>query len=714
MLQVQTAIEFVFWMCALSVLYTYALYPLILWLLARLFGHTPQAPWLDEAALPSISLLIAAHDEQAVIEDRIRNALALNYPREKLEIVIASDGSSDRTNEIVRRYADQGVQLLDYPARRGKAAVLNDSMRRLRGRIVLMSDANTHTEPDAARALVRWFDNPDVGVVCGRLVLTDPRGGRNADGLYWRYETFLKRNESQLGALLGSNGAIYAIRKDRFVPIPNNTVIDDFVIPLAAKLRHGSRIVYDSQAVAHEESSPTVRVEFRRRTRIGAGGWQAIGLLWPLLNPWRGWIAFTFLSHKVLRWVCPFLMAGALAANLLLCGERFYAVLMLAQLALYLIAASGLLIPGGARVSRVARLASMFVTMNAALLIGFLRWAQGPQSGMWTRTRRLRDVHPGAGNVLNPTSAAASGDLSAWRVLSRRDIFVVAATVLASMLVMADTWRNLFTVSYMDEELSYVLMTPLVIAWLAWVRRDQLRDCRARPAWIGLPILVFGWLAHSYGFIYDPAIWRAGAVIVAIGAFIMAAGRDVCVRMAPALVAAVFLIPIDPTGRYHFAGPLEVVTAQATQSVCDILGMTVERSGNLLSVNGIGVAVAEACNGMRMVLSLFLICYVVAFMYPFKSGVRFLLLVTSPLVAIVSNVARLVPTIWMFAHASRETAERFHAMNGWLMTIFAFVFLMGLTQVFRVLWDAVAAIELSPSESDSSLLPGRVTAGGSS
>src|SRR5262249_30950742 len=148
-------------------------------------------------------------------------------------------------------------------------------------------------------------------VVCGRLVLTDPATGCNVDSYYWRYETFLKRCEGRLGALLGANGAIYAIRRELYTPIPGNTIVDDFVIPLRAKLRTGCRIVYDGDAVAREETPPNVGAEFHRRSRIGAGGFQSIGLLWRLLNPRSGWVAFTFFSHKILRWVCPFFLVAA-------------------------------------------------------------------------------------------------------------------------------------------------------------------------------------------------------------------------------------------------------------------------------------------------------------------------------------------------------------------------------------------------------------------
>jgi cellulose synthase/poly-beta-1,6-N-acetylglucosamine synthase-like glycosyltransferase len=379
-----------FWACAIGVAYAYAAYPAVLYVLARLFGRVHSAPRLDDAQLPSVSLLIAAHNEETVIEDRIVNALAMDYPREKLEIIVASDGSTDETASIVRRYAS-AVRLLDYVDRRGKATVLNAAMRETHGEIILLSDANTYTDSQAARSLVRWFTNPCVGAVCGKLVLIDSQSGRNVDSMYWKYETFLKVNESRLGALLGANGAIYAIRREMLQPIPNHTIIDDFMIPLLAKQRFGCEIIYDQDATAREETAPDVATEFRRRTRIGAGGWQAIGMLWRLLSPRRGWIAFTFFSHKILRWTCPFFMLLLLATNLLLIGSSGYRILLCAQLALYLAALASGRLWKGAPLGRTLRLANMFLSMNAALLVGFFRWLSGPQTGIWSRTQRLSE-----------------------------------------------------------------------------------------------------------------------------------------------------------------------------------------------------------------------------------------------------------------------------------------------------------------------------------
>jgi cellulose synthase/poly-beta-1,6-N-acetylglucosamine synthase-like glycosyltransferase len=382
----------IFWISLAAVAYTYFGYPIVIWLLSRLFARRSQTAG-DNSELPSVSLLIAAYNEAAVIDERVRNALELDYPPDQLQIVVASDGSDDNTAEIVRRYANRGVVLLDRTQRRGKATALNESFKELTGDIVLLSDANTFTDAAAVRKLVRWFRDPEVGVVCGRLVLTDPATGRNVDSYYWRYETFLKKCEGRLGALLGANGAIYAIRRSLYSEIPSNTIVDDFVIPLRAKLRTGCRIVYDSEAVAHEETPASVRSEFHRRSRIGAGGFQSIGMLWRLLHPRYGWGAFTFFSHKILRWMGPFFLVGAFAANVALCillwPDWLYWNLLVGQVAFYATSFLAAFVPTQIRLLKPLRLTTMFTAMNAALFVGFCRWLWGTQKGTWKRTERL-------------------------------------------------------------------------------------------------------------------------------------------------------------------------------------------------------------------------------------------------------------------------------------------------------------------------------------
>lgn len=377
----------IFWICLALTVYTYAGYALILWALSRLAGTRREPADSSDADLPSVSLLIAAYNEEAVIEERVRNALAMDYPRDRFEIVIASDGSSDSTADIVRRFEGQGVRLFDYRENRGKATVLNCTVPELRGSILLLSDANTRMDPQALRKLVRWFQDPKVGVVSGKLVLVDAVTGRNADGLYWRCETVLKQLEGRLGALLGANGAIYAVRRELYEPLPPTT-IDDFIIPLRARLRSDCRLVFDPEAKAFEETAPDASAEFRRRARFGASGFEAIGLLWPLLKPCRGWISFTFLSHKILRWVCPFFVLGMLAASALLVRSPLYRGLLLLQIAFYLFSVFVICAPSSVRVWRPLRLTGLFTLMNAALLMGFFRWLRGSQGGTWKSTAR--------------------------------------------------------------------------------------------------------------------------------------------------------------------------------------------------------------------------------------------------------------------------------------------------------------------------------------
>jgi cellulose synthase/poly-beta-1,6-N-acetylglucosamine synthase-like glycosyltransferase len=269
-------------------------------------------------------------------------------------------------------------------------------MAEIDSELVMLSDANTSIRPDAAKNLARWFAEPSVGAVCGRLVLVDPATGKNADGLYWKYETFLKLCEARLGALLGSNGAIYAIRREEYVPIPADTIVDDFVLPLLIRLNSGNRIIYDRDAVATEETPPQLGAEFGRRARIGAGGFQAIPLLWKLLLPSQGWTAFAFFSHKILRWVCPLFLIAMLVTSVLLWRVPLYRWLFMAQCGFYAASWAAIFLPWKSRFVKPLRLASMFTAMNVALLVGMWRWLRGSQKGTWNRTSRLAEApHPG-------------------------------------------------------------------------------------------------------------------------------------------------------------------------------------------------------------------------------------------------------------------------------------------------------------------------------
>ncbi|HXI82735.1 MAG TPA: glycosyltransferase family 2 protein [Verrucomicrobiae bacterium] len=370
----------VFFVSAGAIVYSYAIYPLLLALVP--VRRREQVP--EPAEWPSISVVISVYNEEKHIVQRIENLLALDYPRDRLEILIGSDGSTDRTNELVRRFSDPRVQLYEFGQRSGKPSVLNRLIPQTRGELLAFSDANALFAPDALHKLARHFRDTHIGGVCGRLQFHGEKSETN-EGPYWKLETYLKTRESVLDSCLGANGAIYAIRKSCWPDIPDNTFVDDFVIGMRVR-EQGARVVYDREAVATEELPQSVSHEMTRRIRIGAGDFQALFLCWRSLLPWRGFHSVAFWSHKVLRWLSPFFMAAALIANIALLPRPLFTVLMALQLAFYALAAVGMLRTGRKIVLFSAP--HYFVTINLALLLGFFRFITGTQQAAWKRTAR--------------------------------------------------------------------------------------------------------------------------------------------------------------------------------------------------------------------------------------------------------------------------------------------------------------------------------------
>ena len=375
-----------FWAAAALLAQTYFLYPLWLLVLARLRParqRAPVRPWV----WPTVSLVVAAHDEAGCIGEKLRNSLALDYPPDRLEVLIGSDGSADGTDATVQAHPDPRVQLSAAP-RAGKTSVLNRCIPAARGEVVVLSDANTRIDPGAVRALVRHFDDPEVGAVCGRLQLYNPTRAEYEESAYWKYESWLKALEGTQGAVVGANGGLYALRRSLFTPLPPTTIVDDFVIPLRL-LDQGYRVLYEPAALASEETTEDYGREFGRRARIAAGNFQSLGLVPGLLSPFRGFPAFAFWSHKVLRWCAPALMLVALAANVALLDQPFYRFTLGAQLGFYALAALGSLAVGPSGVRRIASAAYYFVTMNLAIVVGFWRFLRHSQAAAWERTARV-------------------------------------------------------------------------------------------------------------------------------------------------------------------------------------------------------------------------------------------------------------------------------------------------------------------------------------
>jgi len=375
-----------FFSCAAVILYSYLGYPLAL-LLLRVFIHRSAR---KSGCAPSVTVIVPAYNEANVIQAKIHDTAQLDYSVEKLELLIASDGSVDQTVELSRSLSDGGrIRVLAFPQRRGKMSVLNDAVRVARGEIIIISDASAAMHPDSIRRLVCHFADPSVGAVSGAYrVKRGPNGqlGKQEE-MYWKYEAFLKAQESALSSVISGHGQILAVRKDLYPFPPAGTINDDCVIPLRIIAR-GSRVVYEPRAVAFEAAAEMKG--FQRRVRIMAGNLQQLREIGNLLWPLRPLPLFFFLSHKAVRTVVPFAMLLLAFCNLFLIHAGFYQIAGWSQLLFYCVALAGVqwnLKP------RVLHLPYYFCFINAAYLWGAYRSCRGPARSAGSRSSKISLNH---------------------------------------------------------------------------------------------------------------------------------------------------------------------------------------------------------------------------------------------------------------------------------------------------------------------------------
>ncbi|MBI3491890.1 MAG: glycosyltransferase [Acidobacteria bacterium] len=374
-----------FWAAALLLAYTYVGYPLLITAWARL---RPQRSRRRRIA-PAVSVLVIAHNEGDAIAAKIENLLSLDYPADRLEIVIASDGSTDDTAAIARAYEREGVRVLGFTRRRGKPAVLNDVLAHLAGEIVVLADARQRIEAGALWAIVAAFADPSVGAVSGELMLNDaasPTLGRGV-GWYWRYEKLIRQSESAVDSTIGATGAVYAIRRALFEPIPEDTILDDVLIPLRI-VRRGYRVLFEPGARAFDGVVATARRELARKVRTSAGNFQLLARERWVFDPLNNRLWFQTLSHKGLRLCLPLLHLAALTASLNLASSwSFYRWALDAQTLFYAFAIGGLVLRG--RRGRVARLLAVpyvICLLSWSIVLGFVRFLRGLQPTTWEPT----------------------------------------------------------------------------------------------------------------------------------------------------------------------------------------------------------------------------------------------------------------------------------------------------------------------------------------
>lgn len=392
-------IGFFFWSFIAFVIYTYAGYPILIGLLARC---RPRTRWSDPSQLPSVTLLIAAYNEEESIGAKIENSLALDYPRDRLQILVAADGSNDRTREIVAACADRGIELSYVPQRSGKMAAINRAMQLVRGEIVIFSDANNHYAAECIYRLVAPFADPSVGAVTGaKRIIKEERGLSAMGALYWHYESFIKESESRLGSCVAAVGEIFAIRRSLFRAAPSYIINDDFYM-LMDVLKTGKRVIYCPDALSFEHTSSKASDEVERWSRIVAGRYQAM-VLAPRLFPWRRpFLVWQVISHKFCR---PFVAIALLCAfacsilpiiwppvpghfNMFRLAPPYNVILFLPQALLWGIGLAGMYVEWPGRIGKLFYLPTFLLNANWAALVGLWRGMRKQQSVLWNRVQR--------------------------------------------------------------------------------------------------------------------------------------------------------------------------------------------------------------------------------------------------------------------------------------------------------------------------------------
>lgn len=379
-----------FWVAIGTTLYCYAGYPLVLWIAKVFFCKNQQAP--TEPLSPNVTLIVAAYNEEQCVVQKMQNTLALQYPPEKLRIMWVIDGSTDRTAELLAQYPQ--VITLHQPQRQGKTAAINRAMALVQTPVAVLCDANTQLSSDAIAQIVVPFVHPSVGCVAGeKRVSRRVQTADHTEGAYWRYESMLKRLESDTGATLSAAGELLALRTALYVPMPPNTILDDFELSMNIAMG-GHRVVYCPQAWATETGSANLDEEWKRKVRIAAGGFQQLGRRWRMLvNPLKNsalW--FKFVSHKLLRWaVVPLCLLVAPAANVAIVLQKhsgFYQCTLTIIATALALALMGFALRNRKQPIKWLHLPYYMLMANVAQLAGMVRWLTGKQDVRWQKAQR--------------------------------------------------------------------------------------------------------------------------------------------------------------------------------------------------------------------------------------------------------------------------------------------------------------------------------------
>ena len=373
--------KWIFWFSTVVLFYIYLGYPLLLWVASRTFPR----PVRTSPYFPTVSILLSAFNEEKVIAQKIENLLTLDYPEEKLEILVGSDGSTDNTAKILSRVQQEKVKVVSLKERGGKPRMLNLLAAQAKGEVLIFTDARQRIEKSALRHLVKNFSDPAVGCVSGELIFEGVHGSVGEGvGFYWRYEKFIRSRESRIDSVIGATGALYALRRSLYRPMPEETILDDLYLPMKVVCQ-GYRTLFEGDANVYDDASSTPRQEYERKVRTLAGNYQSFIQFPNLLNPFKGRVAIQFISHKLLRVLAPFFLVALFLSNLYLLAFPLYRLFFVLQSAFYGTALLGAIAPQKT-LRKIFSAPYVFCLLNVSALAGLYRYLTGRQQVTWSRS----------------------------------------------------------------------------------------------------------------------------------------------------------------------------------------------------------------------------------------------------------------------------------------------------------------------------------------
>lgn len=380
--------EWVFIISLFIVFYAYIGYGILISIIVKtkLFNANKTG---ESEYFPSVSLIIPCFNEVDYIEQKVKNSLELLYPKDKLEIIFIADGSDDGTEQVLAKYNE--IKLMFEPERKGKASAMNRAVNVANGEIIVFCDANTDLNPEAIKELVKHYQSAEVGAVTGekQILIRNSDGTSTAgEGLYWKYESYLKRKDSELWSVAGAAGELMSYRKSLYTSLEPDTLLDDFMQSMRVAVRN-FRVIYEPKAIATETASANIKEELKRKIRIGAGGWQSITRLFFEVNPFKNFrLFFIYYSHRVLRWtLAPFALFLLIPLNLLIINKApIYTISFAALFLFFLLALAGRLLEK--KKIKIFFIPFYFVMMNYAIIAGFWRFVKKSQSANWERAKR--------------------------------------------------------------------------------------------------------------------------------------------------------------------------------------------------------------------------------------------------------------------------------------------------------------------------------------